>query len=43
MAEIVNEELENFQMVLDLLAHRGIQFRKLSPSHYGPRLHSIVF
>lgn len=43
MAEIVNEELEHFQMVLDLLAHRGIQFRKLSPSHYGPRLHSIVF
>ena len=43
MAEIVNEKLEHFQMVLHLLAHRGIQFRKLSPSHYGPRLHSIVF
>ena len=43
MTEIVNEELEHFHMVLDLLVHRGIQFRKLSPSHYGPRLHSIVF
>ena len=42
MAEIVNEELEHFQMVLDLLAHRGIQFRKLSPSHYGPRLHQLI-
>jgi len=43
MAEIENEELEYFQMVLDVLDHRGIQFRKLSPSHYDPRLHSIVF
>ena len=42
MAEIVNEELEHFQMVLDLLDHRGIQFRKLSPSHYGPRLHKLI-
>ena len=28
MTEIVNEELEHFQMVLDLLERRDIQFRK---------------
>jgi len=42
MTEIVNEELEHFQLVLDLLERRGIQFRKLSPSHYGPRLHELI-
>jgi tRNA-(ms[2]io[6]A)-hydroxylase len=42
MTEIVNEELEHFRMVLDLLERRGIAFRKLSPSSYGPRLHELV-
>ena len=31
MTEIVNEELEHFHMVLDLLARRGIRFRRLTP------------
>jgi tRNA 2-(methylsulfanyl)-N6-isopentenyladenosine37 hydroxylase len=42
MTEIVNEELEHFQMVLDLLERRGVQFRKLSPSNYGSKLHELI-
>jgi tRNA-(ms[2]io[6]A)-hydroxylase len=42
MTEIVTEELEHFRMVLDLLDHRGIRFRKLTPSTYGPRLHDQI-
>jgi tRNA-(ms[2]io[6]A)-hydroxylase len=42
MTEIVNEELEHFRLVLDLLERRGIRFRKLSPSSYGQRLHALV-
>jgi tRNA-(ms[2]io[6]A)-hydroxylase len=42
MTAIVNEELEHFRMVLDLLARRGIPFRKLAPSSYGQRLHERI-
>jgi tRNA 2-(methylsulfanyl)-N6-isopentenyladenosine37 hydroxylase len=42
MTEIVNEELEHFQMVLDLLARRGIRFRRLKPSSYGRELNDLV-
>jgi tRNA 2-(methylsulfanyl)-N6-isopentenyladenosine37 hydroxylase len=42
MTEIVNEELEHFHMVIDLLTRRGIQFRRLKPSQYGSRLHALV-
>ncbi|NBW97030.1 MAG: tRNA-(ms[2]io[6]A)-hydroxylase [Planctomycetia bacterium] len=42
MTEIVNEELEHFRLVLDLLERRGVPFKKLSPSSYGPRLHELV-
>ena len=42
MTEIVNEELEHFRLVLDLLERRGIPFRKLSPSSYGARLHDLI-
>jgi len=38
MTEIVNEELEHFHMVLDLLDRRQIRFRRLKPSNYGPQL-----
>ncbi|MGC4006100.1 MAG: tRNA-(ms[2]io[6]A)-hydroxylase [Pirellulales bacterium] len=41
-AEIVREELEHFEMVLDLLAKRKIQFRKLPPSSYGAKLHELI-
>ena len=42
MTEIVNEELEHFRLVLDILERRGIPFRKLSPSSYGARLHDLI-
>lgn len=42
MTAIVNEELEHFHMVIDLLARRGIRFRRLKPSQYGSRLHALV-
>lgn len=42
MTEIVNEELEHFHMVLDILNRRGIPFRKLKPSQYGRQLNDLV-
>lgn len=42
MSEIVNEELEHFQMVLDLLQRRGIGFRRQRPGHYGAELKTLV-
>ena len=42
MAVIVNEELEHFQLVRDLLKRRNIRFRRLPPSAYGRRLHELV-
>lgn len=42
MTEIVQEELAHFHMVLDILAARGIPFRKLSPSSYGRKLNDLV-
>jgi tRNA 2-(methylsulfanyl)-N6-isopentenyladenosine37 hydroxylase len=42
MTEIVQEELSHFHLVLDLLARRGIRFRRLRPSCYGERLHALV-
>ena len=42
MAFIVNEELEHFQMVIDLITRRGIRFRRLTPSSYGRELNDLV-
>ena len=42
MTEIVNEELEHFRLVLDVLERRGGPFRKLKPSSYGQRLHELI-
>lgn len=42
MSTIVNEELEHFQLVLDLLNRRGIRFRRLKPSSYGRQLNDLV-
>ncbi len=42
MVEIVNEELEHFELVLDLLKSRGIAFRRLKPSNYGRLLNDLV-
>ena len=42
MMEIVREELDHFRQVLDLLARRGIRFRRIRPSRYGERLHGLL-
>ena len=42
MTEIVNEELEHFHLVIDLLKRRGIRFRRLKPSGYGRRLSDLI-
>jgi tRNA-(ms[2]io[6]A)-hydroxylase len=42
MIAIVNEELEHFQLVLELLKSRGIRFRRIKPSTYGRRLNDLV-
>src|SRR5438105_8981365 len=42
MSAIVQEELSHFHLVLDLLARRGIRFRKLPASKYAERLHRFA-
>ena len=42
LADVVEEELEHFRLVLDLLARRGIPFRRVRPSRYGQRLHALI-
>ena len=42
LSEIVREELEHFQLVIDLLEARGVRFRRLKPSSYGARLNELV-
>jgi len=42
LADIVDEELEHFRLVLDLLERRGICFRRLPPSNYGRQLNDLV-
>ncbi len=42
MKRIVEEELDHFQQVRDLLKARGIPFRRLKPSSYGRRLHEHI-
>lgn len=42
MTRIVEEELEHFHLVLDLLERRGIRFRKQPPGHYGRELNLLV-
>jgi tRNA-(ms[2]io[6]A)-hydroxylase len=41
MTEIVNEELEHFHLVIDLLERRGVKFRRLKPSQYGRKLNDL--
>ncbi len=42
MTQVVEEELEHFHQVLDLLARRGIAFVKQKPGHYGSELHQLI-
>jgi tRNA-(ms[2]io[6]A)-hydroxylase len=38
----VNEELEHFHRVLDILKQRGVRFRRLPPARYGSQLHLLM-
>jgi tRNA-(ms[2]io[6]A)-hydroxylase len=42
MPEIVTEELDHFRLVLEMLEHRGIRFRKLAPGGYAKALHDLI-
>ena len=42
MTAIVQEELEHFHQVLDLLDRRSIRFHKLKPGPYGRKMKSLV-
>lgn len=42
MTRIVEEELEHFHMVLDILNKRSIPFRRQRPGNYGKDLNALV-
>lgn len=42
LSTIVNEELDHFRQVLEVLERRGVPFRRLKPSSYGQRLGELV-
>ncbi|HEY1379784.1 MAG TPA: tRNA-(ms[2]io[6]A)-hydroxylase [Gemmataceae bacterium] len=42
MADIVQEELDHFRLVLDLLDRRGIRFRRQQPARYAERLAALI-
>ena len=42
MRIIIDEELDHFQQVLDLLERREIPFRRLPPGHYGRELRQLI-
>jgi len=42
MTTIVEEELEHYWMVIDLLKTRGIRYRRLQPGPYGRRLNVLI-
>jgi tRNA-(ms[2]io[6]A)-hydroxylase len=42
MSAIVTEELEHFQLVVDLIKARGIRFYKMKPGTYGRKLKELA-
>ncbi|WP_430454206.1 tRNA-(ms[2]io[6]A)-hydroxylase [Rhodopirellula europaea] len=42
MATIVEEELEHFFMVIDILKKRDIPFRRIAPGPYGRKLTALI-
>lgn len=42
MTRIIQEELEHFHMVLEILDARGIRFRRIASGPYGRRLNELV-
>ncbi|MCO8121827.1 tRNA-(ms[2]io[6]A)-hydroxylase [Stieleria sp. TO1_6] len=42
MTRIIEEELEHYHMVLEVLDQRGIAFKRLASGHYGRELNTLV-
>ena len=42
LSDIVEEELDHFRQVLDLLERRNIRFKRLAPGGYGRKLNELV-
>ena len=42
LSGIVEEELDHFRQVLDLLGRRNIRFKRLAPGGYGRKLNELV-
>ena len=42
MTRIIEEELEHFHLVLEMLDVRGIEFRRLASGPYGRRLNTLI-
>ena len=42
MTRIIQEELEHYHMVIDVLDRRGIAFRRLASGHYGRQLNALT-
>lgn len=42
MTVIVNEELEHFHMVIEILDQRGIEFRRIGSGPYGRQLNDLI-
>jgi len=42
MTTIVNEELEHFHLVLDILKRRDIRFQRIQPGSYGRKLNACA-
>ena len=42
MTEIINEELEHFHMVLEILKSRSIRFRRIKPGTYGGKMKQLA-
>ena len=42
LSALAREELEHFEMMLDILSERDIPFKPLEPSPYAPRLYKCI-
>ena len=42
MAKLAREELKHFDMVIDMLAEYGYQFKPMPPSLYAKKMHALV-
>lgn len=42
MTQIIEEELEHYHMVMEILDKRGIEFKRLASGHYGRELNALT-